>query len=388
MIQKSVPVKYNTFVKLLAFYFMSLVLGALSLGVFGSLLRVFAFLPVLWWLLTKRTIVLSKPLLAAICFLGFSTISLFWSIDMSSTLIKNIGSISLLILLCVSSGYKYSTEDIAFLKKALVWSSRITALVVMFAGGTIESRVILTGLLVEDPNYLNAYYLFGVVNAVECILSSIKYYQQIGYLLELGLYMYLVFASGSRGGVLAIICAMFIATVGSFLRNKISLKILFFPVLLIMFTFILMLILPYILPQEVLQRFDVQSIIDSQGTGRYQLWKDYLHLFSTSPFWRQLVGYGGAVTFTLSNQALFVFVNVSHNIFVEHLVTIGIIGVGLYIIMIYQFIRAAFFRRNIFAISVLGGVLMLSMSTVFEGKVYWNILIFIICLVNLIKSVK
>ena len=387
MIKKNSFSKHSIYLKLLAFYFVLLVFGTLNIGTIGSLLKIFAFLPAFWWLITKNTIGFSRPLVAAMFFLGFSTISLFWSIDVYSTLVGDIGLISLLILLCASSGYKYSAENILFLKKALIWSSRITALAVLFIGGTLEYRFTLTDVLKEDPNYLNAYFLFGVVNAIECILSPIKYYRQIVYLLELGVYLLLVFASGSRGGAVAIIFAIFISGLGSFLRNKISIKTLFVPMLLGILVFLLVFIVPYILPQEVLQRFYMQNIIESKGTGRYQLWQDYWNVFITSPFWRQLIGYGKSVTFSLARDALFVRINVAHNILIEHLVSVGIIGLFLYFVMIWQFIKAAFLRHNIFALSVLGGVLMLSMSTSFGGKVYWNILIFIICLTNLSQPV-
>ena len=378
--------KHDMFINLLAFYFVSLVLGALNVGMIGSLLKVIAFLPAFWWLIGKHTIRLSRPLLGAIAFLGFFTLSILWSINPSETLVGDVGSVSLLILLCAASGYRYSQSDIDFLKKALIWSSRVTAVVILFVGDHYASRLSFGGLLMEDPNYLCAYYLFGVVNAVEMILSPAKYTRKLGYLVELGVYAALVIASGSRGGTLAIAAAVFVTGLGCLIRNKISLKSIFLPLLLVILSFALIFVLPYILPQEVISRFYMQEIIDSQGTGRYRIWQEYLHLFWAAPFWRQLMGYGNSVLSALAGQQRLTTVHVAHNIFIEHLIGLGIIGLGLYLMMLWQFIRAARRQKNAFALSVLAGIVVLTLSTSFSGKPYWNILIFIICLINIVKK--
>lgn len=371
---------HSTFVKLLAFYFVCLVLGALNIGAVGSLLKVIAFLPACWWLLTKHAVSLSRPLVAAIGFLGFFTLSVLWSVDVPATMVGNVGSVSLLVLLCVVSGYRYNAQNLDFLKKALVWSSRITAIIILFSGWRLESRLTLGGILREDPNYLCAYYLFGVVYAVEMILSSAKHSHKLGYLVELGIYLALVIASGSRGGAVALAAALAVAAVGSLLQNKISIKTVVLPLLLISSLALTCVLAPYLLPQEVLQRFYVQEIVDSQGTGRYRIWQEYLHLFIKAPFWRQLVGFGNSVLSVLAEQQRLTTNHVAHNIFIEHLIGLGVVGLGLYVMMLWQFIRAVLRRKNMFALSVLAGMIVLSLSTSFGGKPYWNILIFIVCL--------
>ena len=372
--------KHNMFVKLLALYFVSLVFGAMNIGIIGSLLKFIAFLPAFWWLLTKHSITLSRALLSAIFFLGFASLSVFWSIDVSSSLVQDVGTLSLLILLCVSSGYKYSAQDIEFLKKALVWSSRITAIVVLFTGGSYESRIVLNGLLTEDPNYLCTYYLFVIANATELILSSAKHTHKWIYILEMGLYLMLVIASGSRGGTLAITMAIAVIVIGSLIQNKVSFKTLFLLVLLTMVVLGLVLLSPYVLPENVLRRFYIQEIIDSRGTGRYQIWQDYLHVFGQSSIWRQLIGYGAGGLPELAKLQRLNKIIVSHNVFVERLIGVGIVGLMLFISMLWQFFKITFIKRDLFSMAVFVGILGIFLSTSFGGKPYWNILIYIICL--------
>ena len=370
----------SLFVKLLALYFVCLVLGALNIGAVGSLLKVVAFLPAFWWLCTKHSLRVDRLLISAFLFLGFATLSVFWTISRPDTLVEMVGSVSLLILLVAASAYAYSAENIRFLQKALVWSSRITALIILVSGAHYESRLSLGGILSEDPNYLCAYYLFGMVYAVECVLSGKKYTHKLAGLAELGVYVALVLASGSRGGALAVVVGVAVAAVGGVVQNKMSVKTIVLPLLLISAMAGVYLLAPYLLPQEVLKRFYVQEIIDSQGTGRYRIWQDYWHIFLNSSVFHQLVGYGdSSLSFLALQQRLETF-HVAHNIFIERLVGLGIIGLCLFLNMLWQFIKAALKCKNVFAVSVLAGLVVLMLSTSFSGKPYWNILIFIVCL--------
>ena len=370
----------SLFVKLLAFYFVCLVLGVLNIGPIGSLLKVIAFLPAFWWLCSKHTVCPNRVLMSAFSFLVFAVLSVFWSVKTSSTLVSVVGAVSLLFLLIAASAYSYSEQNLLFLKKALVWSSRITALVILVVGEHRAARLTLGGLLTEDPNYLCAYYLFGIVYAVQCMLSSKKHAHRFVGLVEFGVYASLVLASGSRGGTLAAVVAVGGAAVGCLLQNRISIKTVLLPLLLISAIFVTYLLAPYVLPQSVSERFQLQEIIDSQGTGRYRIWKDYLHIFANSSFWRQLIGYGNSVLVDLAQQQRLVTFHVAHNMFIEHLIGLGVVGLLLYLNMLWQFMRVTFRQKNIFALAVLGGLITLMLSTSFNGKAYWNILIYIICL--------
>ena len=75
---------------------------------------------------------------------------------------------------------------------------------------------------------------------------------------------------------------------------------------------------------------------------------------------------------------------VAHNIFVEYLLGVGIIGLMLFISMLWQFFKITFIKRDIFAMAICAGILGIFLSTSFGGKPYWNILIYIICLKQLV----
>ncbi len=385
---KTIPSKRTVFVYLLGFYFLSLVLGALNLGAFGSLLRVVALLPVAWWFLFCHRVTFNRVTLVAVLFLGFSALSCAWSIlPLGKALVAGTTPFLLLVLLLASSGYSYTEKDIRFLQKALVWSSRITALVLLVLHNQLASRLTLSeGSLQEDPNYLCSYFLFGIVYAVEQILTPRKSHK-LFYVAELGLYLLVIFATGSRGGMLAIVMALAVAGCGQMLKNKISLKTVLLPLLLVGGIGLTLFILPHFLPESVLDRFSAQSIVESKGTGRYQLWKNFLYLYADSPLWRQLIGYGGGSSLELARISRMVKANVTHNIWVEYLISFGALGVLFYLTYLWQFIRMAW-RREIFALAVFIGMLTFMLSTSYQGKAFWNILIYLVCLSKLIIPPK
>lgn len=385
MIKKNIFTNRNIFVNLTAFYFLSLILGAVNMGSIGSLLKIIAFLPFFWWLLTKHAIIISKPLVSVTIFLIFYSLSVFWSIDVSYSLVGMIGSVSLLFLLFSVSGYNYTINDLNILKNALIWSSRITAIVVLFFGETLSERLTFVGILNEDPNYLCSYYLFGIVNSAEKILGN-KLFYKIGYLVEFVIYLILVIASGSRGGVLCVAMAILCVVYLNLFFNRKILRKFSSLLILIIVSMTLIFFLPYILPQEVLSRFYLQEIISSQGTGRYNIWHDYLQIFINSDVLRQFIGYGNSTLPTLANIKILFKNAIAHNIFIEHLIGIGIIGLFLYLFTLWQFIKVTLKQKNIFALSVLVGMIVLTFSTSFFGKAYWNILLYIICFKNLNKG--
>lgn len=372
--------KKSIFLYLLGFYFISLVLGALNTGRLGSLLRLVALLPVLWWFIFSHRITFNRVTLCATLFLGFSFISWAWSIAGEFSFLSNITPLLLLLLLYAVSGYKYSDKELAFLRKSLVWASRFTVLILLLLHNQWDSRLTLSeGTLQEDPNYLCSYFLFGIVYAVEKILTD-KKSRRGWYLLELGIYLITIFATGSRGGLFAIIVAALVAALGQLVQNKISVKTVLLPLVLLGGILVAITLLPHFLPEQIWNRFSAQSIIESQGTGRYQIWKDYLYIFSDSTLSRQLFGYGYGVLPLLAQSRRLLTFHVAHNIFIEYLISFGVVGLSCYLLYLWQFLRLAWRRQEIFSLAVLLGMIALTLSTSYNGKAYWNILIYLVCL--------
>ena len=137
---------------------------------------------------------------------------------------------------------------------------------------------------------------------------------------------------------------------------------------------------------EILQRFALETLIESNGTGRFGLWRDALNAFSDSGILRQLFGYGTASARAITWIFPFERHNVFHNIFIEVLLEIGVIGLIAYGLHIFSMIDFTFKRKEYFAFSVVVGMLILSLSTSIAAfKPYWNIAMYIFCIGNMGK---
>lgn len=367
----------------LGIYFLTLIVGALRIGTFGSLLKILAFIPILIWITKNHSFKKSNLIRATVPFAFWCFMSIIWSINFSASFERGKTQILFLIMLLSADGYAFNEEEIDYLKNCLVWSSRITAILALLSADFVDGRMYLNGIVQEDPNYLCAYFLFAIVSNVYLIMNKdIDRIRKFVGAVELLVYAYILLGTGSRGGMFATITsiAVIILTykdksgVASGLIKKIAI--------------ILMLYLAYyfasmFLDADIMQRFTAEAISKSNGTGRYDLWKDAINAFNNSTFFRQLVGYGTATVRDITYLFPFSRHNVVHNIFVENLIEIGSIGVVFYVLHIGVFLYVVIKNKYRYALPILAGMIVLSLSTsLYAFKPYWNILLFILCSSN------
>lgn len=374
--------KISQFTRWVGVYFLCLILGALNLGSVGSLLKILAIIPVAIWLFKNHTIKMNYLLWNAIPFVIICAASYFWTIDLEQTSDRAVTQLLFLILILAVSGYKYNSHEIEYLKKCLIWASRISAILVLISADYLVGRIYLNSFVQEDPNYLCAYFMFAIVFNTTVLLSKssdIKRKMLNG--LELLLYMYIVLATGSRGGLFAVLVSislvvLFYREKNQHVANSIR-KRLFFVIVV----FVAYFASTYFVSQDVMARFTLEAISSSNGTGRFELWQDAIAAFMHSSFSRQLFGYGSGSIISVTYLFPFHRHNVLHNIFVENLIEIGVIGALFYIAHVFSFLRKCVAKRDVYALSVLVGMVVLSLSTsLYAFKPYWNIMIFVLCL--------
>ena len=158
------------------------------------------------------------------------------------------------------------------------------------------------------------------------------------------------------------------------------------------FTFIIVLfvLLLYLSPATLKNRFTVESVIFSNGTGRFDLWQQGIDFFADSSFIRKLLGQG---TNTITKILLVeehgsLHGYVMHNIFLETLVELGIIGFLIYLLMIGSFAVKAFKQKDKFAFAVIMGMIFLSFSTSLHTfKPYFNIMLYIVIFGNVKQNI-
>ncbi len=374
-------ISYKRFyITLLILYIVCLPLNAIKLGEWGAALKILAILPVCIALFGGDRIRLNAPVLMQMLFTVFAAFSLAWTVYMDSSSERVTSYVLLLALLVSGAAFSYTEEDIQKVKRALIWSSRLTAVVMLFFAVYVDGRFQLTGTIEEDPNYLCAYLSFGVVYAIEVLTGKDTVKRKLISGLELILYFYLTLVSGSRGGLLAIAGgagAFLVAYRGGDVKGILKRTALTVLALGVIFLLI------NLLPEELSERFTVENVAESGGSGRTTLWEQAVDLFANSDGIRQLFGYGTATIIQCFKMYGYNRVQVVHNIFLETLVELGVVGLIIYSAAIFAFIKASYKFADKYAFSVMFSMFVMSLSTsLYTFKPYFNIMLFIIILQN------
>ena len=374
------PNKY--FTVSLMIYFLMLPFGAMSLGSFGSLLKYIAILPIMIFLMQYRRLVLSKIIIIQILIIYSYVISLIYSVDFRASCQKIKTEILFCVLLIITGCANFKASELIQIKKGLVGSSRITCVILLLFGSLEENRLFLSGTLTEDPNYLNGYLLFGIVNAIQNILSDTKKRNHFFFIIETFFYLYASLLTGSRGGLISIIIAVTSITVFVIYEKKNSRekKLILSIIMIILIIYIIL----GLMPVELVNRFYWDSIITSKGTGRFVIWEESLRIFSESNIFIKLFGSGAGSILTVFENHGFRRV-VAHNVFIQHLLEGGLLSLLLYIIFIYLCLLKSYKKKEWFILSCLIGFITLSFSTsIVAYKPYWNAILF----TNLISNKK
>lgn len=374
--------KRNLFVRWLGIYFACLILGAMNIGAFGSMLKVLATVPVGIWLIQRHRIASNRLLLWAACFVFCCGVSYVWTIVPAESLSRSGTQILYLCILAAVSGYSYSSDDLAFLRNCLIWSSRFTAIIVLLSSSYLEGRIYLNGLVREDPNYLCAYFLFGIAEALDVALDSKILKKELFAAVELIVYVYIIIGSGSRGGLLAVLmCASLVFLLYG--KGKQRAKTIAKKLVVVIAVCGAVVVASAFISGDILQRFSLETLRESNGTGRFGLWRDALSAFSNSGLLRQLFGYGTASARAITWIFPFERHNVFHNIFIEVLLELGVIGLIAYVLHIFSMVSFTLKRKDYFAFSIIIGMIGLSLSTsIYAFKPYWNIAMYIFCIRN------
>lgn len=378
-------VKYkDLYIITLIIYLLCLPLNAMNIGPFGSALKVIAVLPIGVSILGGATYTVTKPLRAQAFFTVFAFLSLFWSVSFDDSTGRVLSYVLLFILLMSGTAFKYGDEDIKKIKTALAWSSRMSALTMLIFAEYVDGRFRLNGIITEDPNYMCAYLSFGVIYAISVLAEKSenpKKAKKVLAVIELIVYFYLTLVSGSRGGLIAITAgaAVYLLTFGNKKHKHLIRKI----IIAVAIIYLIVRMIDF-LPADLRVRFTADDITADGGSGRTDLWKQALDLFSKSGIFKQMCGYGTATIKWCFSHFNYHNVNVVHNMFIETLAELGIIGLITYSMAIFSFIKNAFKFKDKFAFAVIFSMFILSLSTsIYTFKPYFNIMLFIVIVQNM-----
>lgn len=225
----------------------------------------------------------------------------------------------------------------------------------------------------EDPNQFCAYYIVPAMVSVKRMLEKRKTAPLYAILIVLMLYG--VLKTGSRGGLVGILagifCFMMIGT------KNIRMKIGFAAGGLITAVLFATVLFP-LLPTDIQERFSVESVEESGGSGRTEIWQYLIEYTGEKPE-RIIRGSGLLSTYPImeankNKGGAFGHGRVAHNQYIQVFTDQGVLGLSVFLILICVCIFRNIKREPYISASFIS-VMAFSVSlTMYVFKPYINIL--------------
>ena len=369
-------------VKCIAFYFAMMPFDSFPMFGMGSLLKLFAAFPIIAILLLKRNtrLLLNKLTIAFLIYIFSNAVSCLYSADLSTSLyeLRRLALNGVLILVVGGMYDKYNKDELDYLIKALIIGGMATVLLTFIFGDTSTAGRLTLSIngAKQDQNYINGYMYFAFAYFINKLIGERK----ILYSIPAVLLIVFTFMTGSRGSVVSIIAlGIIVFLYNMFYSGKIRLS-----VLLIVSVVIVFIVFGYdyilsMIPEEVARRFTRDYIVNYRGTNRSVLWSEILRIYGQSSFSRKVFGYGyGAVAYVNTfNHAP------AHNLWLDHLISGGIIGVIIFTYMHAVFLFEAWRQKNIVILASYIGMLTMCLTlSLTNYKPLWNCMMMIMVLMN------
>ena len=362
------PVTYG-----LALYFFLAVADVVTLGALGSLLKIIAVIPLVLSVLDIRRMRIRFDMLIVVqlLFLLLAVFSIFYSIMQSRT-ISSVSTLmlNLVLVMVLGSVQVYNEAEVKFLYRSMLLGSWLTvALILCFSGIASDGRLTLQlGEGSHDQNLLNGYTLFAFSHHCNAALLQRKWKHFPAALLLLGI----VLLTGSRGALVAyaVVALMYLALLMRSSHNPLrnTLILLVVTVLAAVFWEILM----AQMPPAVAERFSWDYIAQYGTTGRTKIWRYLLNHFCDDTTARMFFGHGYGTT-AIVNQRNHL---VAHNLYLDNLITLGIIGVTLQIITQACVLRELARQKATAVLGAYLGMIVLCLSlSLTAAKLIWNIVL-------------
>ena len=262
----------------------------------------------------------------------------------------------------------YNSTELELMEKIQILLLVILNVLTLFSNGTEDDRTTLMIMgQTSDPNYFIGFFIFPLTVVLKKLVSG-KHF--LFYLLLIAATLYSVFLSGSRGGFLAI--AVTIAAFAFLYPSDFAKRFLFLVgglvLLLVLWT-----VFKPILPANIVERMSVEDVVETGGTGRWNIWKSMLQEIVDQPE-KLLLGRG-----IIARHRVFMlgtWTNVgAHNHVIQTVYNQGLVGLLSFLFLTgISFFRCVKHRKTV-AIAIIG-MMALSVSLSFNQttRTFWNLI--------------
>ena len=242
--------------------------------------------------------------------------------------------------------------------------------ITLWQGGTYADRTTLTIFgQVCDPNYFVGFFIFPLAVTIERVFHS-KY--RLWYLALVCVALYTILLSGSRGGLLAVGALLLSCAL---LYPKGLLRKLIMLVALVGALVVFWSIVRPLLPENILERFSMQAVLETRGTYRMDIWESMLReIADSSELFLTGRGLGSEHGVFLAGKLHF---TVAHNHYIQALYDQGFKGLILFLLLVGA-CSVRCFRNRPSVTAAMIGMLVLGISLSFNAstKSLWNLVVY------------
>lgn len=262
----------------------------------------------------------------------------------------------------------YNKAELALMEKIQILLLVILNALALFSSGTGDDRTTLVIMgQASDPNYFVGYFIFPLVVTLKQLVSGKR---PLMYLTLIAVSLYSVFLSGSRGGFLAI--TVTIAGFAVLYPSGFAKRFLFLFGGIVLFLILWTLFKP-ILPESVVERMSLESVVETGGSGRMEIWKSMLQEIIDNPE-KLLLGRGINTVHWLYIGRNWTYA-VAHNHVIQTLYNQGLIGLLSFLLLTGTSFFRCIKRRKTVSIAIIG-MMALSVSLSFNQttRTFWNLI--------------
>jgi len=331
-------------------------------------------------LFVNNFIVLKKNIFISIyIFLLLAVLSLFFSINQTKSIEWFQYLLNLIMLFQVSVLIELTDNEQILIEYFCITGGLLVFFELFF--GTASMNYLNSGRLSlsitggsVNPNELSRAMLLPICCSIDRLLKAERKSERFLMISLLILLLISTVATGSRGGAMAaIIPCLFMIFLNKEVDNRKKIGLLFF--IIVLFYIVYITFLKDVIDAGVLARLSPEGFLLSNGTGRYEIWGNALRGGNTFSAKDILIGFGGG-TFPYWFEKYYGSQIASHNTFLGLLFETGLLGLACIVFMYIRIIRRSMKNNNIFALSLIFGLIIGATSMdIMSKKYYWGALV-------------
>lgn len=356
----------------------------------GTLSKYLAYLlfPILTlYIIKKKSLNHIKMSVLMILIVFFAMVSLLFASDQMHSIRGMITLFSLMAITILLVEFGLNSKEYGLLKTLNVYAMLFVAINMILGTNLVDAslgeRVTFSSVI--DHNVLATSMIIPFLIVMDGLVKKTIKRRALHYAI-LFVFFYSILLTGSRGGLLALLISTCVYILLASKRSFVSkMRTGAFIVIIGIF---LVAGIEYLLPDALANRFTLNDVVSTGGTGRTSIWANYLDIFINSRFHNMILG-NGYYSHGLIYKSYHGIIRGAHNDFITILIDLGISGIVLFGLFYFQVIKGAHKNKSFLGVSIIVALLVASLGVdLIFRKFYWNAILIAILDTSYMKIIK